>query len=560
MDQMDQGKYRQPDQMNQGKYRQPDQMDQGEWTRWIRGNITNLTRRTRENGPQTYPPNLGENINDWNKLDINLTTLLWHELPSVLNTSDHDSPDSLNLREIAAILWENQQYGVQDISLTATHALADYLASSGVADITNKKPEPLRKLQKKTRTLASASASSTAASTSKEASVSRAAAATSEAAGTKSAAATASLTSKAASVSSADDRTVLRGPQASASSRKRMAFASRTTNTLKPLLGPTPRPPIPSRAPVRMKRAAEGGWKDGETGKLLYNLTHYFHLGSMVILSALLLECLMKVLASGRKILHHKLELFDIFVVAVSWSLDVAFWRGIWAHPETEAATILIIMLPWRIIRIVNSFVLVIQEKDQVMLKIVKQRLRLSVKKGREAVKKASSYKTEANQLQSLSRKYGAADTELISCIPEDRQARRRRSNPKPFLPYNGSSLSHNDSSLTLNALRVFADLQPVPDSSSDEDDVTIPRDISREEPTLCSEFSVDTLDEMFLAEGGNESMPVPCEGGVSVGALEGLNNSAFQADSETTSGNDDRSETGSVERYMKENTSPSAI
>lgn len=47
--------------------------------------------------------------------------------------------------------------------------------------------------------------------------------------------------------------------------------------------------------------------------------------------------------------------MFDAFVVTVSWCLDIAFYDGIWAKPGTEAATILIFILPWRVIRIVNS-------------------------------------------------------------------------------------------------------------------------------------------------------------------------------------------------------------
>ena len=57
----------------------------------------------------------------------------------------------------------------------------------------------------------------------------------------------------------------------------------------------------------------------------------------------------------GKKFLHHKVEMFDAFVITVSWILDVAFWEGLWAHPEEEAANIMIFILPWRVMRIVNS-------------------------------------------------------------------------------------------------------------------------------------------------------------------------------------------------------------
>ncbi|XP_048242302.1 uncharacterized protein LOC124141030 isoform X1 [Haliotis rufescens] len=182
----------------------------------------------------------------------------------------------------------------------------------------------------------------------------------------------------------------------------------------------------------RAKRAAEGSEEDdGHGHSLLHELTHAFHLGSMAILSMLLLETLLKSFAMGRKILHHKLECFDVFVVTVSWCLDVAFYEGIWAHPGTEAATILIFILPWRVVRIVNSFVLVIQEKDHVQLKIVKQRLRLSVKKSKDLNDKSSSYKIELKQLQGLCRKHGATESEINLCGPG---GKRRRSSLYPGL------------------------------------------------------------------------------------------------------------------------------
>ncbi|KAK3728873.1 hypothetical protein RRG08_014290 [Elysia crispata] len=169
----------------------------------------------------------------------------------------------------------------------------------------------------------------------------------------------------------------------------------------------------------RSKRAAQSGVPGHEIEHgALYHLTHAFHLASMVILSMLLLETLLKVFAMGKKLKHNKLEVFDAVVVAISWSLDVAFYQGIWAHPGTKAATLLTVLLPWRVIRIVNSFVLVIQEKDHVQLKIVKQRLRQSLKKSKESIDKASSYRHEVKALAGLCRKLGASDTEIGACSP----------------------------------------------------------------------------------------------------------------------------------------------
>ncbi|XP_055900238.1 uncharacterized protein LOC106070564 isoform X1 [Biomphalaria glabrata] len=176
----------------------------------------------------------------------------------------------------------------------------------------------------------------------------------------------------------------------------------------------------------RAKRAIEPKVPGHEVDHgIRYTLTHIFHLGSLVILSALLLETFLKVFAMGMKLKHHKLEVFDAIVVIISWCLDVALWEGIWAHPGTEAAMLLIYLLPWRVIRIVNSFVLVIQEKDHVQLKIVKQRLRQSLKKNKESIDKTSMYKHELKALAGLCRKLGASDSEINACSPMGKAARR---------------------------------------------------------------------------------------------------------------------------------------
>ncbi|KAL8623989.1 hypothetical protein ACOMHN_040615 [Nucella lapillus] len=246
----------------------------------------------------------------------------------------------------------------------------------------------------------------------------------------------------------------------------------------------------------RRRRAAEGATAEHD---LLHDLTHSFHLGSMILLSMLLLESLLKVFAMGKKILNNKLEVFDAFVVSVSWALDVAFWEGIWAHPGTEAATILIFILPWRVVRIVNSFVLVIQEKDHVQLKIVKQRLRLSVKKSKESVRKASCYRTEVKQLQGLCRKYGATENEINACGPAGRMGRRRSS----LMP-----AMERAASLTLiSALGSHPSLYTMGSSSGEEDDATS-RNLTRsgsQDPTLRSAMSITTLDSVFTIGGKSQ-------------------------------------------------------
>ncbi|KAK3577936.1 hypothetical protein CHS0354_020814 [Potamilus streckersoni] len=213
----------------------------------------------------------------------------------------------------------------------------------------------------------------------------------------------------------------------------------------------------------RSKRAGGGS---GSAHGLTYELTHVFHIGSMVILSILLLETILKISAMGRKFIDHKIEVFDAFVLTVSWCLDVGFWEGIWAMPGREAATILIFILPWRVIRIVNSFVLVIQEKDLVMLKVVKQRYRASARKNGELKIKLDKYRLWVRQLQGLCRKCGARESAIQTCVPK---GKRRHS---PFF----SSLSNLASAALFITTGSSSKMDKCLSLSSDddEDDATI--------------------------------------------------------------------------------------
>ncbi|KAJ8299343.1 hypothetical protein KUTeg_023403 [Tegillarca granosa] len=220
---------------------------------------------------------------------------------------------------------------------------------------------------------------------------------------------------------------------------------------------------------VRNKRAAgenhDHHFKDPKkyhSHHILHELTHAFHLGSMVILTLLVIETIVKIMAMGiKKFLHHKIEVFDAFIVTAAWILDVVFWEGLWAHPENEAANIMIIIFPWRVVRIVNSFVLVIQEKDQVQLKII-----------------------EVRQLQSLCRRRGATDKEIQLCAPDGRSKRRRSS----LLPV----LTRLASVGLLGSVSSTTDLTKEAQSNdtSDEEDSTF--DLNSRPSSNYSNFSSD--------------------------------------------------------------------
>ncbi|XP_060580247.1 uncharacterized protein LOC132737035 isoform X1 [Ruditapes philippinarum] len=207
---------------------------------------------------------------------------------------------------------------------------------------------------------------------------------------------------------------------------------------------------------------------------MLHELTHAFHLGSMVILTFLVLVTYFKIFIMGKKFLHHKIEVFDAFVITVSWALDLVFWEGLWAHPEDEAANIMIFILPWRVIRIVNSFVLVIQGRDLLQLKIVKQQYRGSVKRANDLKMKVELYRVEVKNLQSLSKRKGANDKEIQSCAANG-AGRRRRSSLLPVLN-RLASLGLSVNSQTDLTKATYEPEPPTPaDSDDDLDSVYVP-------------------------------------------------------------------------------------
>ncbi|KAK3103453.1 hypothetical protein FSP39_019368, partial [Pinctada imbricata] len=248
----------------------------------------------------------------------------------------------------------------------------------------------------------------------------------------------------------------------------------------------------------RSKRGAGGDHEHAFQDKqkyaehhILHELTHAFHLGSMVILTVLLVITKLKILAMGKKFLAHKIEVFDAFVVVTSWALDIVFWKGLWAHPETEAANIMIFILPWRVIRIVNSFVMVIQEKDQVQLKIVKQQYRGSVKRASDMKMKVELYRIEMRHLQSLCRRRGASEKEIQACAPEGKS--RRRSSLLPVL-------TRLASVGLLGSVSSSADLtkEAASNDTSDEEDSTV--DISSRPNSNYSNISYNSSDRFSLA------------------------------------------------------------
>lgn len=79
------------------------------------------------------------------------------------------------------------------------------------------------------------------------------------------------------------------------------------------------------------------------------------HCGSLAILCIFMIEILLKLIAFRLKYFTHKFEVFDGIIVVVSFVLDIASLRE---EEAFEAASLLILLRLWRVVRIVNGAVL----------------------------------------------------------------------------------------------------------------------------------------------------------------------------------------------------------
>ncbi|CAH1785494.1 unnamed protein product [Owenia fusiformis] len=161
----------------------------------------------------------------------------------------------------------------------------------------------------------------------------------------------------------------------------------------------------------------------------LYRLTHYLHYGSLAALSAMVLEKILRLFSFGKHFFHSKLEVFDAFVVFVSWILDIILIRGIWHYSMAHSALLLVILLPWRVIRIVNCFIIVFKEKYKIEIRILTTARKSAEKNTASMARQTIRYKTEINALRGVCRKNGVDETTIGNChVNATEHVRRRRS------------------------------------------------------------------------------------------------------------------------------------
>ncbi|XP_033751624.1 uncharacterized protein LOC117335611 isoform X2 [Pecten maximus] len=110
------------------------------------------------------------------------------------------------------------------------------------------------------------------------------------------------------------------------------------------------------------------------------DLAHGFHKASIAILAILVVETMLKVFFLGKELLERKLEMFDGFVVIASFVVDIVFLKGMSGMHVREMVVILAFLVPWRVIRVVNSLVVAVIDHEHFRMKLLyKQKKQVSV-------------------------------------------------------------------------------------------------------------------------------------------------------------------------------------
>ncbi|XP_061166946.1 uncharacterized protein LOC133175833 [Saccostrea echinata] len=208
------------------------------------------------------------------------------------------------------------------------------------------------------------------------------------------------------------------------------------------------------------------------------SIAHALHLASISILGIILLETLLKAICAGRPFFHRKLEVFDAFLVIVSFVADIILLVALPDYNTRDFVFILAFLLPWRVIRVVDSLVVAVKDHEHFRLKLVYKRKKKIQTNLREMEVKAQIFQYQCNALRRLCLSEGLDEWKIDQCVKAEQKYQStlgkrkgkirletssmspllsdhsRDRSPRPSIPsldlqgfkfWNGNSIKHNE-------------------------------------------------------------------------------------------------------------------
>ncbi|XP_048731171.1 uncharacterized protein LOC125648241 isoform X2 [Ostrea edulis] len=156
------------------------------------------------------------------------------------------------------------------------------------------------------------------------------------------------------------------------------------------------------------------------------SIAHALHLGSISLLGIILLETLLKAVCAGRGFFHRKLEVFDAFIVIVSFVADLILLVTLPDYNTRDFVFILAFLLPWRVIRVVDSLVVAVKDHEHFRLKLVYKRKKKIQTTLRETEVKAQIFQYQCNALRRLCLSEGLDEWKIDQCVKAEEKYQRK--------------------------------------------------------------------------------------------------------------------------------------
>ncbi|XP_067685539.1 uncharacterized protein [Haliotis asinina] len=174
----------------------------------------------------------------------------------------------------------------------------------------------------------------------------------------------------------------------------------------------------------RHKRAS--GSDDGHDGghSIEEEMGHGFHLTSVAILSLLVFITALKIGATVPRFFRSKMQVFDAVVILISFIIDLVFIEGVMSMDVSNYVIVLTFLLPWRIIRILNSLIVAVMDKHRFQMKLLYKQKKKIDKQYQEAHEKNKQLLKQLESIKGLCSEKGITSLELGKALDQSQSGK----------------------------------------------------------------------------------------------------------------------------------------
>lgn len=152
------------------------------------------------------------------------------------------------------------------------------------------------------------------------------------------------------------------------------------------------------------------------------HIAHICHFASVAILGVVSLETILKALCAGSLFFHRRLEVFDALVVIISFIADTVLLVTFPSYSTRDFVFILAFLLPWRVIRVVDSLVVAVKDHEHFRLKLLYGRKKKIQNNLRETEVRLQIFKYQCNALKRLCMAENIDEWKIEQCLKAEQK------------------------------------------------------------------------------------------------------------------------------------------